>query len=212
MKQAGQVSRWAPRLLPHIQRTCKTKIKSSSVQNFTEIKAIRPSLTATACHTLVLMLCISQLDYSNALLYGITKKLLQKYQRIQIMCAKLVLNRHKYDSATECLKQQHWVPIKQWIQHKILVITHKALNRHAPQYIQEFINEKQAPSRPLRSRSSGRLLNTPRIRKETFASRSFSYAAPVLWNSLLRHLQDETSTTIFRKHLKTYLFKNAFNL
>ena len=118
---------------------------------------------------------------------------------------KLVLNKCKYDSATECLKQLHWLPIEQGIQHKILVITHKTLNRHAPKYIQELINEKQAPSRQLRSRSSGRLLNTSRIRKETFASRSFSYAAPVLWNALLRHLWDETSTTIFRKHLKTYL-------
>ena len=145
-----------------------------------------------ACCTLVLMLCISYLDYSNALLYGITKKLLQKYQRIQNICAKLVLNKCKYDSATECLKQLHWLPIKQRIQHKLLVITHKALKSHAPKYIWELINVKQAPSKPLRSRSSGRLLYTPRIRKETFASRSFSYAALVLWKSLPRNLQDET--------------------
>ena len=77
-----------------------------------KIKAIWPSLTAAACHTLVLMLCISHLDYANALLYGITKKLLQKYQRIENMCAKLVLYKWKYDSATECLKQLHWLPTR----------------------------------------------------------------------------------------------------
>ena len=148
--------------------------------NFKKMKTIRPSLTAAACHTLVLMLCTSHLDYSNALLYGITKKLLLNYERIQNMCAKLVLNKCKYDSATECVKQLHWLPIEQQIQHKILVITHKALNGHAPKYFQELLNDKEAPSRQLRSRSSGRLLNTPRIRKETFASRSFNYAAPVL--------------------------------
>ena len=158
--------------------------------NFTKIKAIRPSLTVAACHTLVLMLCISHLDYANALLFGITKKLLQKYQKIQNICEKLVLNKCKYDSTTECLKQLHWLPIEQWIQHKILVIIHKALNGHVPKYIQELINEKEAPSRELSSRSSGRLLYTPKTRKETFASRSFSYAALVLWNSLPRHLWD----------------------
>ena len=63
----------------------KQKSKAAML-NFTKIKAIRPSFTATACHILVLMLCISHLDYLNALLYGITKKLLQKYQRIQNMC------------------------------------------------------------------------------------------------------------------------------
>ena len=57
--------------------------------NFIKIKAIRPSLTTAACHTLVLKLCISHLDYTNALLYGMTKKLKSRYQRIQNMCAKL---------------------------------------------------------------------------------------------------------------------------
>ena len=128
------------------------------------------------------------------------------------MCAKLVLNKCKYDSATECLKQLHWLPIKQRIQHKILVNTHKSLNGQAPKYIRELINIKVVPSRSLRSRSSERLLNTQRIRKETFTPRSFGYAASVLLNSLPRDLQDDTSTTIFRKHLKTYIFKNGFNL
>ena len=58
----------------------------AALLNFTKIKAIRPSLNTTACITLVLMLCISHLDYANAMLYGITKKLLQKYQRIQNVC------------------------------------------------------------------------------------------------------------------------------
>ena len=62
------------------------------------------------------------------------------------MCAKLVLNKHKYDSTTECLKQLHWLPIKQRIQHKILVITHKALTGYMPKYIQELINVKVAPA------------------------------------------------------------------
>ena len=61
----------------------KQKSKAAML-NFTKIKAIRPSLNATASHTLVLMQCISHLTHSNALLYGITKKVLQKYQRIKI--------------------------------------------------------------------------------------------------------------------------------
>ena len=59
----------------------------------------------------IIMLCISHLDYSNAFLYGINKKLLQKYQRIQNMCGQLVLNKYKYDSAMECLKPLHWLPV-----------------------------------------------------------------------------------------------------
>ena len=114
------------------------------------------------------------------------------------MCTKLVLYKYKYDSATECLKQLHWLQTEQQIQYKILVITHKPLNGNALKYIQELLNDKQSSSRSLRSGSSGRLLNTPRIWKETFASRSFSYTTLVLWNSLPRYLQDESSTLILK--------------
>ena len=122
------------------------------------------------------MLCICHLDYVNALLYGMTKKLKSKYQRIQNMCAQTGSNKQKYNSATNCLKELHWLPIEQRIQHKILLITHKALSGQAPKYIQELIKIKTA-CRQLRSGSSGRLLSTPNIKKETFASRSFSYAS-----------------------------------
>ena len=61
------------------------------------------------------------------------------------MCAKLVLNKHKYDRPTECLKQLHWLPIKQQIQHKILVIRQKSLNGKAPKYIQELLKKKTSP-------------------------------------------------------------------
>ena len=132
--------------------------------NFIKIKAIRPSLTVSACHTLVLMLCISHLDNANALLYGMTKKLKSKYQRIQNMCAKLVLNKKKYDSATKCLQELHWLPNEQRIQHKILLMTHKALSGQAPKYIQELIKIK-TPCRQLRSGHSGRLLCTPSIQR-----------------------------------------------
>ena len=164
----------------HVKQKCK-----AAMLNFIKIKAIRPSLTVAACHTLVLMLCISNLDYANALLYGMTKKLNQNTKEFR-MCAKLVLNKQKYDSTTKCLRELHWLS-KNRIQHKILLITHKALSDQASKYIQELIKIKTA-CRQLRSGSSGRLLSTPNIKKETFASRSFSYAALVLWNSLPQHL------------------------
>ena len=58
----------------HVKQKCK-----AAMLNFIKIKAIRHSLTTAACHTLVLMLCISHFDYANALLYGMTKKLKSRY-------------------------------------------------------------------------------------------------------------------------------------
>ena len=93
-------------------------------------------ITQEACTTLLLMLCISHLDYSNTVLYGIPNKTLNKYQRIQNMCAKLVLGKSKYDSSTESLKALHWLPIQQQIKFRILTITHKYINNLAPKYLQ----------------------------------------------------------------------------
>ena len=88
---------------------------SSKVQkamaNFIKIRSICKYITQEACNTLLLMLCMSHLDYLNAVLYGIPNMTLNKYQRIQNMCAKLALGKSKYDSSTECLKTLHWLLI-----------------------------------------------------------------------------------------------------
>ena len=46
-----------------------------AMPNFTCIKAIWKYLTKQACTTLVLSLCILHLDYGNAVLYGLPKKI-----------------------------------------------------------------------------------------------------------------------------------------
>ena len=49
------------------------KIKKA-MTNFTRIRSIRRFISMEACMTLVLMLCISHLDYGNSLLYGLSKR------------------------------------------------------------------------------------------------------------------------------------------
>ena len=50
--------------------------------NSIKIKSICRYITREACTTLVLMLCISHLDYSNALLYELPNKTIKRYQII----------------------------------------------------------------------------------------------------------------------------------
>ena len=88
------------------------------MNNFIKIKSIHKYITREAC-TLVLMLCMSHLDYSDALLYGLPKKTIKRYQVIQNICAKLVLGKPKCPSLTEALKCLHWLSIQQRITYKI---------------------------------------------------------------------------------------------
>lgn len=63
--------------------------------NFLRIESIRKYVTKEATEILILSLVISHKDYCNVILYGIADSDLSKMQRIQNMCAKLVLYRRK---------------------------------------------------------------------------------------------------------------------
>ena len=55
------------------------------------------------------------------------------------------------------------------------------------------------------------LLRSPNdVRTKRYGDRRFDTAAPALWNILPNSLRNENSFDTFKKELKTYLFKIAF--
>ena len=87
----------------------------------------------------------------------------------------------------------------------------KAIHGIAPLYIQDLVQVKSEDAYNLRS-SRAVLLDAPSIRtKVTLGDRSFQVAAPKLWNSLPSQLRLINNIDIFKRHLKTYLFKVAFD-
>ena len=75
--------------------------------NLQKIRQIRSVLNMDACQTIVFGLVTSHLDYANALYKGLLDCDLAKLQHVQNVVAKLILNRSKYDSATQALKELH---------------------------------------------------------------------------------------------------------
>ena len=163
----------------------KTKVKTA-MANFIKIRSIQDYLSTEACTTLILTLCITHIDYANAILFRSTAKVIKKFQSLQNMCAKLILRRPKYSSSMESLYELHWLLVCQRIVYKILTLTHKCIQEQAPKYVQDLISIKQKQDTNLRSNEAGLLLNQPHIKHKTFTSRSFKYVAPYLWNQLPR--------------------------
>ena len=57
-----------------------------------------------------------------------------------------------------------------------------------------------------------KLLAVPKSRLKTYGDRAFSVAAPKLWNELPLDLRSLVTINLFKKHLKTDLFKKAYNV
>ena len=185
-----------------------TKFKTA-IANFVRIRNIWKYLTTDACSTLILGLCISHLDYANALYYGLPNKTISYLQTVQSMCAKLTLRKSKYDSTTEALSQLHWLPIRHRINFKIATITHKCMYGTAPQYLKDLLIP--APNRrSLRSSNDRTKLIIPFTRCKTFTARSFSIAAPMIWNQLLMSLRETANFELFKRQLKTHFYRVAF--
>ena len=176
--------------------------------NLYNIRQIRSFIDNDTCKILVHALVISHLDYANALLYGIKKKDLRKLQTVQNSAAKLILRRGKYDSASQAMKELHWLPVEQRIKHKILSYVHKCLAGDAPVYLQNLLT-RWSNEHFTRS-TTAHTLAVPRY--NGIGLKSFSHAGPTLWNALPKELRDMPNYNSFKKCLKTHLFREAYNL
>ena len=174
------------------------------------IRAIRDCLTQQATELLIHSLVISRLDYGNGLLYGVPDKLLDKLQRVQNVAARVVVKASRYDHITPILKSLHWLPIRYRTEYKLLLLTFKALHHLAPSYLTDLL-QLYHPTRTLRS-SSDSLLTARCARLRNYGDRAFCVAAPKLWNDLPLNIRECGSVHSFKRLLKTYFFKRAFNI
>ena len=130
----------------------------SVVLNLKRTRSIRHLINTEMAASLYLSLYISHMDYCNSVLYGLPDSSINRLQRIQNMCTCLVLRKGQCDSATAHLKELQWLPIKQWIEFKILTLTYKCLQKQGPTYLCDLIHRKQTPRQGLHSSKMDLLL------------------------------------------------------
>ena len=159
--------------------------------------------------SLLTLIVTSRLDYGNALLFEVNSGLINKLQWVQNTAARLITRTKKHNHITPVFVSLQWIPVQYRIQYKLFLYTFTALNELAPIYLEELINIYQ-PTRSLRSENEMRLIQ-PHVRTKQYGERHFDKATANLWNSLPIHLRHERSIELFKKNLKTYLFKLAFS-
>ena len=153
----------------NFKKHIKEKTKKA-MANIIKIHAIWKYLTVQSCSTLILMFCITHLDYANAMLCGLPSSTLRKYQTIQNTCTKLVLNKNRYSSFSSALKKLHWIPIQQNIEHKIPMTTFKCITGIAPKYLWYLVSINNNTWDNMQSNETGIILHTPQVKYLTFAA------------------------------------------
>ena len=166
--------------------------------NLYSVGKIRKYLDEPTAEKMINATVTSRLDYCNSLLYGAKQSHIDRLQCCQNNAASIISKRRKFDHISPVVRELHWLPVEHGISYKILLLTYKALNDHAPQYLAALISKYV--QRPNRSEDQY-LLNSPRWRLETFGK-----AAPTLWNPLPLSVKQSLSIDSFKARLKTYLF------
>ena len=172
------------------------------------LRHIRNTLSLDMAKTIAVAITGSRLDYCNSVLYGTSAKNIRKLQKVQNTLARVVTIRRRSEHITPILKHLHWLPIEHRITFKIATLTYKIRQSHEPGYLASILSEHE-PSRNLRSAGKF-LLAVPRARTVS-SSRRFSIASPTVWNDIPLNIKLQETIAGFKRHLKTFLFKSAFN-
>ena len=196
-------------LVPFINNTCKSAFFQLYI-----IRRIRKYLTTDISKTLVHAMITSRIDYCNSLLCGLPDNSLNKLQRVQNAAARLITGTAKFSHITPVLRTLHWLPIKQRVQFKMLILVFKAINGLAPNYISNLVNILCLSKYCTVFASSKQILLAPYNgkTKKTLGDRprAFAVAAPRLFYSLPREIRHETCFNTFKTKVKTFLFRTAF--
>ena len=152
----------------------------------------------------------SRIDYGNALFADATKSTTDKVQRVLNAAARVISSTRKFDRGRSRIIRDdlRWLNVPQRVTFKVCMTVYKCLHGLAPPYLAELCVPVAdvGARRRLRSASRG-LLDSPRFNMSNYGRRAFSFAGLRAWNSLPEYLRQASSLSVFKRSLKTYLFK-----
>ena len=177
-----------------------------------QLRSVRRSVPSDVFQSLIASLVLTRLDYGNATLVGISAGLITRLQSVLNAAARMIVGLRRRDHISQTLADLHWLRAAERIDFKLAVTVYRCLHNTAPRYLSRDIcriSDLAFRSR-LRSSSSS-LIAIPRCRLSTVGDRSFAVAAARVWNTLPDDVTMAPSLAVFRKRLKTVLFRRSFS-
>ena len=112
-----------------------------------------------------------------------------RLQYVQNALARFVTGASKYTHITSTLRTLHWLPIRQCIIFKTLVLVYKYLTTGQPKYFAPYLPLYKSAMNTRCSNPKNLFLQVPSYcasihKSKVHFNNSFSYDAPKLWNDL----------------------------
>ena len=146
----------------------------SAYYHLSRIARARGAMTISVYKCLVHALVTPILDYGNAMLFGISDRLLHHLESVQRSAARVLMQLRRDDrrSITDVLQHLHWFQVRKRIEYKFLMVVHKALYAGTAVYLASLLH-RRSPRRTLRS-GGGLLLDVPCVNLERYGRRAFA--------------------------------------
>ena len=171
-------------------------IVRQSYSCISNIGRMKRYLTVDNLRCLVQSVLLSKIDSCNSLFFGINEYELNRLQKLQNSFARLIFGRRKSDHVSDLFEKLHWLPVKQRIIFKILLLVFKVFTNSSPLYINECLTILDHENRVLKVKTFN----------SSYGERAFCNYAPKLWNALPEYLRKSVTISYFKKQLKHYLF------
>jgi len=191
----------------------RTHVTAVARACFAALRSVRRSLSRHALLTLVHAMIVSKVDYCNSVLAGIPGQLQDRLQSVLNVAARLVFSARRSERITPLLRELHWLRVPERVTFRLCVMAYRCLHGTAPAYFAESLHRTSNVDirrRRLRSADSAMLV-VPYTRRSTLGDRAFPVALARAWNSLPSSVRNAPSLTMFRRELKTVLFRSSFD-
>ena len=189
------------------------QLRRSCFYQLRRLRSIGLFVPSSQLETLIHAFITSRLDFCCSIYHPLPKNLVSRVQTIQNACAKFVTGAKKFDSATAARFKLHWLPVAARSKFRILTYAYRIV--HAKESIPKYLSEPyttQKHERVTRNNLSNTLHCLYKFRLVTVGCRSVYCTILDLWNSLPGDLRYIPTYSAFKRSLKTYLFREAYEL
>ena len=182
-------------------------VVSSCLSKLCQINRVKKSFDKTTLELLITALVFSKMLYCSSVWANTSLQNVNKLQSIQNFACKIVTNTRKFDHVTPLLRELNWLPVREQLRYRDIVLAYKCQNGLAPQYLMDKFSKRSCiHNRDTRARDS---LQIPLFRTKT-GQRSFVFRGTNIWNNLDDDLKQRTSLTSFKRALRDSLLRQTF--